>query len=134
MGLRLLLDGQEELELRRKVVLGVEPVREVDPPDPAVGVDLDAEGFDVVGSVGAPGEVGEVELDLVPALVETHGHGTDEGLDPRGGLVVGGTEATADVLVIQNLDLEGEVLLEVLDDHDEEGELDPEGPLGISGA
>ena len=38
----LLLDREEELELRRKLLLGVEAVREVDAADAAVGVDLDA--------------------------------------------------------------------------------------------
>lgn len=40
--LRLLLDGQEKLELRRKILLRVQPVTEVDPTDPAVRVNLHA--------------------------------------------------------------------------------------------
>ena len=36
----LLLDGQEKLELRRELLLGVETVREVDAADAAVRVDL----------------------------------------------------------------------------------------------
>ena len=71
------------------------------------------EGFDVVGSVGSAGEVGQVELDLVPTLVETHGHGADERLDSGGALVVGGSESTSDVLVVEHLHFEGEVLLEL---------------------
>lgn len=97
---------------------------EVDASDAAVAVDGHAEGLDVVGAVGALGEIGEVELDLVPPLVELHGHGADEGLDLGGGLVVGGAEAAFDALVVEHLDLEGEILLEVLDDHDEEGQFD----------
>ena len=38
------------------------------------------ERLDVVGTVGATSEIGQVELNLVPALVQPHGHGTDEGL------------------------------------------------------
>ena len=38
------------------------------------------EGLDVVGTVGTTSEIGQVELNLVPALVQSHGHGTDEGL------------------------------------------------------
>ena len=71
---------------------------------------------------------------MVPALVEPHGHGTDEGLHTGRGLVVGSAEAAADILVVEHLDLEGEVLLQVLDDHHKEGELDPEGALGVGGA
>ena len=50
---------------------------------PAVRVDLDAEGLDVVRPVCAPREVREVELDLVPALVQAHRHRADERLDLR---------------------------------------------------
>ncbi len=37
-------------------------------------MDLDSEGLDVAGSVSSAGEVGEVELDLVPALIQPHRH------------------------------------------------------------
>ena len=71
------------------------------------------EGLNVVCSVGAAGEVGQVELNLVPALVETHGHSADEGLDAGGALVVTGAEPAAHVLVVEHLHLEGEVLLQL---------------------
>lgn len=103
------------------------------PSDAAVGVDLDPQGLDVVGAVGAASEVGEVELDLVPALVQTHGHRADEGLDTCRGLatftprstfrgsavdvntrvsaylIVGRAESPPHVLVVEDLDLESEV-------------------------
>ena len=41
--LRLAGNGQEELEFGGKLVLGVEPIREVDSSDAAVGVDLNSE-------------------------------------------------------------------------------------------
>merc|ERR1719146_248473 len=92
-----LLHRQEELELWRELLLAVEAVREVDAAKPAVRVDLHAQRLDVVRAVGAAREVREVELDLVPALVEAHRHRADERLDARRGLVVGGAEAPADV-------------------------------------
>ena len=49
---------------------------------------LNSECLNVVCSVSSAGKVGEVELDLVPAIVQPHRHGTNEGLHPRGGLVV----------------------------------------------
>ena len=39
-------------------------------------------------------------------------------------LVVGRSEAPPDILVIQHLNLKAEVLLEVFNDHDQEGQLD----------
>ena len=115
------------------------------------------QSLDVVSTVGSSREIGQVELDLVPALVKSHGHGADEWLDSRRRLVVRSSESAAHVLVIQHLHFEGEVFLQlwshsnkepwldtasesgttttyVLDDHDEEGELDREGLLLVDGA
>jgi len=80
-------------------------------------VDLDSEGLNVVGAVGAAGEVGQVELDLVPAVVQPHRHGADERLHSRCALVVAGSEAPPHILVIQNLNFKCEVLLQILDYH-----------------
>jgi hypothetical protein len=52
---------------------------------------------------------------LIPSLIESHGHGADEGLDPRGGLIIGGPESPAHVLIVEDLHFEGEVLLELND-------------------
>lgn len=71
------------------------------------------ECLDVVGTVGSSGEIGQVELDLVPALIKPHGHGADEGLNTRGGLVVGGAESSAHILVVQDLHLKREVFLQL---------------------
>lgn len=79
----MLLDRQEKFELGRKLFLGVQTVREVDTADAAISVDLDAQGFDVVGSVSATSKVRQIELDLVPSIVQSHGHGTDERLYSR---------------------------------------------------
>ena len=49
-------------------------------------------------------------------------------------MIVAGTEPSTDILVIQDLDLEGEVLLQILNDHDEEGELNAEGLVRIGRA
>lgn len=74
------LDGQEELELRGKLVFAIEPIGEVDTADAAVCVDLNSQRLDVVGAVSASGEVTEVELDLVPAVVKAHWHCADKWL------------------------------------------------------
>lgn len=39
-------------------------------------------------------------------------------------LIVGSPETPSDILVIKNLNLKAEVLLEILDDHDQEWQLD----------
>lgn len=110
-------------------------------------MDLNPEGLNVVRAVRSTCEVGQVELDLVPTLVESHWHSTDERLHPSRGLVVRRSETTTDIFVVQHLDFEREVLLQlrmwrtvsrvprrwkkekekwcyVFDDHDQERKLD----------
>jgi hypothetical protein len=109
----LLGDGQEQLELWGKLLLGVQTVREVYSADATVGVDLHPQGLNVVGTVGSSSEIRQIELNLVPALVQSHGHSTDEGLHTRRGLVVGGSESSTDVLIIQHHNLESEIFAEL---------------------
>ena len=47
-------------------------------------------------------------------------------------LIVGGPETPPDILVIKNLHLKAEVLLEILDDHDQEWQLDAQSLGGVS--
>jgi len=124
--LRLVLHGEIEFEFRRKLVFGVKTIGEIHAANPTVGVDLDSERFDVVGAVGSPREIGEIELNLIPAVVESHGHGANEGLHSRRRLIIARPKSTPHVLVIQHLNFESEVFLQVLDDHDEERQLDSE--------
>ena len=70
-------------------------------------------GLNVVSTVSSAGEIRQVELDLVPALIQTHWHGADEGLHTGGALVVGSSESAAHVLVVEHLHFKGEVLLEL---------------------
>eukprot|EP00405_Crypthecodinium_cohnii_P062678 CAMPEP_0195008026 /NCGR_PEP_ID=MMETSP0326_2-20130528/8132_1 /TAXON_ID=2866 ORGANISM="Crypthecodinium cohnii, Strain Seligo" /NCGR_SAMPLE_ID=MMETSP0326_2 /ASSEMBLY_ACC=CAM_ASM_000348 /LENGTH=187 /DNA_ID=CAMNT_0040015671 /DNA_START=36 /DNA_END=595 /DNA_ORIENTATION=+ len=130
----LLCHGQEQLELQRQLLLAVEAVREVDPSNAAIGVQLHPEGLDIVCAVSATSEIGQVELNLVPTLIQTHGHGTDERFNPSGALVVGRSEASTHIFVVKDCDLESEVLLQILDDHHQERELDAQSLLGVSWA
>lgn len=131
LSLWLTSDWQEELELWWELVLGVKSVREIDSSDSAVSVNLNSKGLYVVGTVGSSGEIRQVELNLIPALIESHGHCADEWLHSGGALVVRGSESTSNALVIEYLHLEGEVLLQVLDNHDQERKLDGKGLLWV---
>ncbi len=64
---------------------------------------LYTQGLNVVTSISSAGEVRKVELDLVPPIIQTHGHGADERLHTGGGLVIGGPEPPTNILVVQNL-------------------------------
>ena len=111
--LSLASNGEEKLELRRQLVLGVKAIGEVDSSDSAVGVNLDTQGLNVVSTVGTTSEIRQVELDLVPAFVKSHGHCADEGLHTGSRLIVRCAETTSNVLVIQDLYLKSEVLFEL---------------------
>lgn len=67
-------------------------------------------------------------------LIQAHRHSADERLHTGGALVVGSPESSANVLIVQHLHLKREVLLEVLEYHDQERELDAEGLTGIGWA
>lgn len=49
-------------------------------------------------------------------------------------MVVGGPESPTNVLVVEHLNLEGEVFLKVFEDHDEEGQLDAQRLASVCGA
>ena len=76
-------------------------------------MNLNTQGLNVVGSVGTTGEIRQVELDLVPAFIKSHGHGTDEGFHTGRRLIVRSAESASNVLIIENLDFESEVLLQL---------------------
>ena len=61
---------------------------------------LHSEGFNVVGTVRSPREIGQVELDLIPSVIKTHRHGTNERFYTGCTLVVGSSESSSDVLVV----------------------------------
>ena len=87
-------------------------------------MDLHPQGLDVVSSVSTPREVGQVELNLIPALVKAHGHCANEGFHTGRRLVVRCAESASHVLVVKYLHFEGEIFLEVLYNHNQERQLD----------
>lgn len=111
----LFLDWQEEFKFRRQFFLWIEAIWKVNSTNSAISVDGDSKSFDIIASIGSSGEVWEVELDLVPALIEPHRHGADEGLDPCGRLVIGSSEPSSHIFIVEDLHLEGEILLELGD-------------------
>ena len=62
-------NGQEKFEFWGKLVFGVEAVGEINTTDSAVSVDLNSKGLYVIGTVSSPCEIGQVELNLIPALI-----------------------------------------------------------------
>lgn len=85
---------------------------------------LNPQCLNVIGTVGASREIAQIELNLIPAVVEPHRHGTNERLDTSRTLVVASSEAAPHILVVEHLHLECEVLFEVFDDHNEKWQLD----------
>lgn len=115
---------QEKLEFWGELVLGVESVGEIDSSNSAVCMDLNSKGLYVVGTVSSPCEIRQVELNLIPALIQSHGHCANKRLYSGGRLIVRGSESSSYALVIKYLYLESEVFLQVLNDHDQERQLD----------
>ena len=102
---------QVELELWWEFFFRVQSIGEVYSSNSTVGVDLYSQGLNIVGTISSSCEIRQVELNLIPSFIQSHGHGTDEWLDSGRRLVVGGSESSSDVLVIEDSDFESEVFL-----------------------
>lgn len=61
---------------------------------------LDSQGFNIVCSICSPCEIWQVELNLIPAIIQPHWHGTDEWLDSCGTLVIASSKSPPDIFVI----------------------------------
>lgn len=95
-------------------------------------MDLYTQRLDIVGSVSPPGEVRQVELNLVPAVIQPHWHCADEWLHPRRALIVTRSKSPANIFIIQHLDFKCKILLEVLDDHHKERKFNAQSFLRVS--
>lgn len=64
---------------------------------------LHSESLNEVSAIRPSGEVRQIELNLIPAVVEPHWHGADERLHSRRTLIVTGAESSSHVLIVQHL-------------------------------
>lgn len=64
---------------------------------------LHSQGLHVISAIGPPGEVGQVKLNLVPTLIQSHGHCANERLHAGCALIIAGTEPSLNVFVVKNL-------------------------------
>lgn len=71
------------------------------------------ERFDVVSTICSSCKIREIELNLVPALIQSHWHSTNKWLHSSSALIVRGSEPSSHILVIEDLDFEGEVFLQL---------------------
>ena len=113
LSLWFISNWQEKFELWWELIFSVESVGEIDSSDSAVSVDLNSKGLYVIGTVGSSGEIRQVELNLIPSLIKSHRHGANKWLDSGSGLIVGGSESSSDTLIIENLNLKGEVFFKL---------------------
>jgi len=120
----------EHFEIRWKLVVSVQTLAEVDSSKATVGMNLNPRGFDIAGPISPPSKVAQVDLNLIPAIIQAQRHGAVEGTDPSAGLEVAGAESPPEVLIIQDFHLECEVALQVLYHEDEEREPDAETGVG----
>ena len=67
-------------------LLYYKPVRKINPSNPTVRMYLHSQGLHIVCSVSTPCKVSQVELYLVPAVIQSHGHRADKRLHPGSGL------------------------------------------------
>jgi hypothetical protein len=109
------------------------PIREINSPNATVCVNLNPNSLHVVRSVGPASEIGQIELNLVPAFVQTHRHGANKRLHSRCGLIIRGSKPPLYTFIIENLYLKREILVKILNDHHKERKLDTQCLLRIRG-
>jgi len=69
--------------------------------------------LNIVGAISTSREIGQVELNLIPALVKSHGHRANERFYPCCALIVRGAESSTHILIVKDLNFESEVLLQL---------------------
>jgi len=109
--------GQKQFEFRWEFFFRIKSVREVNSSKSAIGMNGYSERFYVICTVYTSCKIRQIELNLIPSFIQSHGHCTDERLDARCTLIIGSPEPSPDVLVVENLNFKGEILLQVFDDH-----------------
>ena len=109
----LFLDRKEELEFWGEFFLAIQTVRKVNSTDSAICMNGHSKSLYIVGAVSPAGEIWQVKLNLIPTLIKPHGHCTDKGLDSSCRLIIGCSESAANIFIIQDLDLEGEVFFKL---------------------
>ena len=110
----LLLNRQKELEFGRKLLFGIKSVWKIYSTDPAVCMDLHSQRLNVIRPIGPARKIWKVELDLIPALVKSHWHCTNERLYSRGWLIIGGSKSSSHIFVIKDLHFKGEIFFKLL--------------------
>lgn len=102
-------DRQVEFKLGRQFILRIHSVCKIYSSQSTVGVDSDPNRFHIITAIGSLSKVGQVKADLIPPLVQTKGHRTDEMLHSRHRLKVRGPEATSDAFVVKNFHFKAEI-------------------------
>ena len=87
--------------------------------------------LNIIGSVRSSSKIWQVELNLIPAFIESHRHSANKRFDSGCALIVGCAESAPHILVVEHLHLKCEILLQVFYNHNKEGELDSKGLIGI---
>ena len=113
LSLWLTSDWQEKFEFWGELVFCVKSIGEINSSNSAVGVNLHSQCFNIVSSISSSCEIRQVELNLIPALIESHGHCANERLYSGCWLIVWCSESTSNVLVIKYLHFESEIFLQL---------------------
>lgn len=127
----IVLEGQIEFELGWQLLIRVLAVGKVDPSQPAIRIHSYTRCLHVVGSIGAPCEVGKIQIDVIPAGLQFQWHGADEILDSSFRLVVRGSEAPFGLCIVQYLNFECEKSIQILDNQNDVIQLDAEALVDL---
>ena len=117
-------NGQEQFEFGWQLIFSVQSIREVNSSYSAVSMYLHSnqkllqtiiipQCFNVICTVCSSSEIRQVKLDLIPTLIQSHRHGTDERFHSSCALIVWSSEPSSHILIVQYLYFESEIFFQL---------------------
>lgn len=114
IGSLLFLNGQKQFKLRRQLLFTIKPVRKVYPADTTVRMNSHSQSFDVITTISPACKIRQIELDLIPTLIQSHRHSTDKRLHSSSRLIVAGSKSPAYILIVEYLNFESKIFFELI--------------------
>ena len=68
------LHWKVQFKFRWEFLFGVQAIREIYPPKAAICMDLNTQSLNIVGAIGPPGIISQIQLNLIPTLVQSQWH------------------------------------------------------------
>lgn len=128
------LHWKVEFELRWEFLFRIKAVGEINPSKAAVCMNLNSQRLNIISTICSSGQIGKIQLNLIPSVIHPQWHGADIWLHSSHGLKIRCSETSSDILIVQYLNLKCEVFLQILNNHNQKRQLYSKGSRRVSWA